>query len=454
MHRNVYKIIMAVWLTVLLVSHTAVCQQEPRLGFDGEEATTVGILVYDLQGDSAVCSRNAALAMTPASILKAVTTAAALSMLGPDFRFTTEVALRGTRQKGIFTGDLVVTGAADPTLESSQFKDNTGFCNAIARALADKGITRLDGRIVVEQNLDDAGPVAQWQIEDVAYTYGAGLYGLNFRDNVFTLYPVTKVSKPHVPGLEVDLCRSTVNEVLRGINSNLVTVYRTNVTNKQQSLGTTMPDPSAVFADELKTTLSAKGITVTGRKKAAGSGARTTTLLSWQSPDAAAIMRSLMVRSDNMFAEGMLRAIAPGESRAAALKAEKQLWSERGLQTQFTMILDGSGLARPNRVSPQFMSDVLAYMAGSEMAETYIGFFPRVGVDGTVRSFLAKTRLQGHLALKTGSVNGVQCYAGYKLDANGKPTHTVVIMVNGFFCPRAQVKAAAERLLLETFENN
>ena len=32
----------------------------------------------------------------------------------------------------------------------------------------------------------------------------------------------------------------------------------------------------------------------------------------------------------------------------------------------------------------------------------------------------------------------MQCYAGYRLDADGKPTHVVVMMVNGFFCPRKE----------------
>ena len=69
-----------------------------------------------------------------------------------------------------------------------------------------------------------------------------------------------------------------------------------------------------------------------------------------------------------------------------------------------------------------------------------------------MKGFLAKSELEGRLALKTGSVSSVQCYAGYLLDKDtAKPTHVVVVMVNGFFCPRKQVRLAVERLMLEKF---
>ena len=69
-----------------------------------------------------------------------------------------------------------------------------------------------------------------------------------------------------------------------------------------------------------------------------------------------------------------------------------------------------------------------------------------------MRGFLAKSTLKGRIALKTGSVSSVQAYAGYKLDADGKPSHVIVILVNGFFCPRRQVREGAENLLINTFK--
>lgn len=159
-----------------------------------------------------------------------------------------------------------------------------------------------------------------------------------------------------------------------------------------------------------------------------------------------------MVRSDNLFAEGILRSIAPDASRKEAINREKELWATRGINTRYTIINDGSGLTRANRLSAHFIGDVLEWMSRSEYADTYAGFFPRAGKEGTMRGFLAKTPLTGLVALKTGSVSTVQCYAGYKFSGDGKPTHVIVILVNGFFCPRKYVREAAENLLLDIFK--
>ncbi|MDE6853573.1 MAG: hypothetical protein K2J38_00785, partial [Muribaculaceae bacterium] len=63
----------------------------------------------------------------------------------------------------------------------------------------------------------------------------------------------------------------------------------------------------------------------------------------------------------------------------------------------------------------------------------------------------SKSPIAESIALKTGSVSSVQCYAGYVLDDARRPTHVVVIMVNGFFCPRREVRRSVEDLLLKNF---
>ncbi len=90
-------------------------------------------------------------------------------------------------------------------------------------------------------------------------------------------------------------------------------------------------------------------------------------------------------------------------------------------------IVDGSGLSRQNRVTARFMAYVLAERSENPY---YASFFPLAGQEGTLRSFLAETPLEGYVALKTGSMKGIQCYAGYKLDDNYAPTHIIVVMMN------------------------
>lgn len=422
------------------------------LGFDGEESTSTGIYIKDLKTGELLVDHNSELALTPASVMKAVTTASALSILGENFRFETPVVLTGeksTAKKGVWNGNLVIRSCGDPTIESENFKSRLGFCDSIATALRRLGITSISGCIKVEQSLSDAGPILQWEIEDVAWPYGAGLFGLNYRDNTFSVCPATKQTKPHVPGLEIDVRKSTSgNDLIRGVESNKLVVYARNPNNRKWVLSSTMPDPAAVLVYELSAKLRANGISV-GKNAAKTAAGKERIVYNHRSPASPEIMRSLMVRSDNLFAEGMLRAIAPGQSRKNAINREKELWASRGINSRYTIINDGSGLTRANRLSARFIGDVLEWMAGSDRGDTYTSFFPRAGKEGTLRSFLAKTPLEGKIALKTGSVSTVQCYAGYRFNDENKPTHIVVVLINGFFCPRAQVRKAVEHMLLE-----
>ena len=89
------------------------------LNIDGEEATSVGIYIKDLTTGKVIVDHNASVALTPASVTKAVTTATALSILGPDYRFETRVGLSGARSPrnhAQWEGDLIIVSSGDPSL--------------------------------------------------------------------------------------------------------------------------------------------------------------------------------------------------------------------------------------------------------------------------------------------------------------------------------------------------
>ena len=52
------------------------------------------------------------------------------------------------------------------------------------------------------------------------------------------------------------------------------------------------------------------------------------------------------------------------------------------------------------------------------------------------------------MATKTGSMRGVQCFAGYILDNSGNPSHVITIMVNAFTCERDSLKKAIGNYIL------
>ncbi len=436
------------------ISSAHLASAENILNIEGEEATSVGIYVKELNTGKVVIDHNSRMALTPASVTKALTSATALATLGADFTFTTTVGYSGRCYGNRCDGNLVINASGDPTIGSKQFESTAGFTDSIISSLKQMGITSFSGTVVIRESMPDQGPIPQWEIEDVAWPYGAGLYAFNYAGNTVYVNPVTGKSEP-ASNLRVTMLpapENNGNDILRGVNSQNLTVWGTakSRSNKRWNIETTIPDPAEVYANLLISKLRAAGISIKDRK-ANIDNSTITVVYQHKSPTLAEICHSLMKRSDNLFAEGMLRAIAPGKSRYDCIKAEKDFWSEKGLASRYVMVSDGSGLTRSNRISPQFLGDMLEWMIKSPYASTYIDFFPVAGVDGTLKSLLAKTRLKGRLAMKTGSMASVQAYAGYKLNAEGQPTHIVVIMVNGFFCGRAALNKQIETFLLRTF---
>ena len=87
------------------------------------------------------------------------------------------------------------------------------------------------------------------------------------------------------------------------------------------------------------------------------------------------------------------------------------MWETRDVDTRRVVIEDGSGLSRNDRLTPMFLANVFTWMASHYKAPDYVSLFPKAGCDGTLKSFLRDTPLEGRVALKTGSMRGVQSYA-------------------------------------------
>lgn len=424
-------------------------EAQTTLGFQGEEAASVGIYVKNISTGEIVAQNDASKALIPASVMKSVTAATAFSSLDSNFRFTTEVYLTGNQVNGECNGNLVIESVGDPTIDSEHFKDkNVRFAKEILNSLKEIGIHSIKGDILINEYLSDSGCIPQWQIDDVAWAYGAGLYGFNFNDNALNLWPKTIKTIPEDPDLIVDVRQGSSTDLIRGINSNYLIVEGVRIENPKWMVRTTMNDPASVFVQELYKLLRSNGIEI---KNEYVNSTEKTLLMTHVSPILSDILNVMLVESHNLYAEGVLRLLAPGETRKKALEKMSRIWNDRGIATTNNKINDGSGLARGDRLQPIFISNVLEWMANSCYSKSFVKLFPKVGVNGTVQSLLKDTPLKGKLALKSGSMSSVQCYAGYKLDEHDTPTHIVIILVNGFFCERPILRKSIENFLLNIF---
>lgn len=447
---NIKVIIALILQLTVYVSSYADTRYDNPLNLSNSPKAVVGLYIEDLATGDVLYDVNGETPLIPASITKSVTTATLLSMKPASDKFETRVLAAGTIKGGKLNGDVIIKAVGDPTIESSYFKEYAGFADSIVAGLERLGISEITGTVVVDQSAvpEEDIPLG-WADEDLVWSYGTSHHAANFKDNKFILTLPSKKSIPHIPGLKVSHTNAKSKlKVDRKRNSSVI-LSKGIIPKKGQSMTLANPLPGKSMCYAVLSAIRKNGINIGNTQLNKHDVA--TEIYVHQSPKLIDIMRSLMFRSDNMMAESMLRAFAPGENRTEATKRELQLWTIRDVDTCGIVIEDGSGLSVNNRLTPYFLADIFVWMASHLKASDYVSLFPKAGLDGTMKYFLNESHLKGSIAMKTGSMKGVQSYAGYKLDKNGYPTHVIVVIVNNFACSRGKVKTEVENLLLNTF---
>lgn len=418
--------------------------------YPGMFSEVAGLCVIDLATGETVSEVNADRPFIPASVTKAVTAASVMCLRDSAERFVTPVVALGKIKRGVLEGNVVVSCSGDPTIESRHFREAQGIADSVAAGIKALGISRISGRVVIDNSgFHDSGVPAGWMQEDLIEPYGAELQAANYADNSVTLTLPSGTTVPFTPQLAIDNIGGKGSVRLSRDRGSHALKLKGRVPRKGVCRRVANPLPSSALAAAIERKLTDCGITV--ERHDVNSSHSTELIYTHFSPRYVDIMRSLMVRSDNLMAEGMLRVLAPGCSREEALGEEMDIWSDNDINISDIMIEDGSGLSRANRITPRFLAKVLDWMSCSLVAQSYIRLFPKAGCEGTVRNFLKGTPLEGRMILKSGSMRGVQSYAGYYLGPDGVPTHAVVVIANDFKCDRGRMRATITDVLMEIF---
>lgn len=420
-----------------------------------KEATT-GKIITDFQPD---------LQLTPASVLKVLTTATALELLGEDYTYPTTLFYDGAIQDSILRGNIYIKGHGDPTLGSGYFApESKTFIQTWIEAIRRLGIREIQGRIIADESIfDTEGVSMKWVREDLGSYYGAGSYGLNLFDNRFDLYVKSGApgTRPQVlrtsPHIELTLHNYLRAQSVKSDSSYLVGMpfsterFLYGVVPAYQSqyrLRGDMPEPPLFLAKYLHQQLQEQGIRITQKpacyryfmEKGGWNPGAQTEIITTYSPTLRKIIEKTNHVSHNLFADALLKTIGlryqPKRNEVISsfgrgIQVVKAFWEEKGVDISGITIYDGSGLAPANKVSAHFISDVLTYMVTkSTHAQAFRNSLPVAGQEGSVRNFLKDTSLSGKAWLKSGSMSGVRCYAGY-IQKNGK-WYSVVLLANNF----------------------
>lgn len=411
--------------------------------------------------------------MTPASTMKVVSTATALSRYPVSTRFETRVETDGEVAGGVLNGNLYVIGDGDPSIGSRYFwrEDAQKFFKSIASAIKVLGVNKVTGGVIaITDNRDFQAENPRWPLYDLANHYAAGAFCINLFDNSYTARILNEgqrvVVEPDVPGLKLTpmFARSSarsrdslyISRIPLSDGSLPITgVYPARA--KSVTVRGAVPNPPLFMASYLQQFLKNSGVTFgvdASTRESAVSGLKN--VYTFKSPTILELVRITNIYSHNLFAEGFLRLVGRDQvgmeghnlSQTSIMEVMRY-WSSRGLDVRELEMLDGSGLSGENRVTANFLASLLGKVYRSDLKDTFMRTLPRVGVEGTVTSFLKRTPLEGKAYLKSGTIRNVVCYAGY-VELNGK-VYTVAFMVNNFYGRASNIRRAMEGVLLESF---
>ncbi len=344
-------------------------------------------------------AQHADLAVIPASNMKLLVAAVALDVLGPTFRYTTEVVAGPVSAGGVVDGDLYLVGGGDPLLSSNWYPTSNlerypvtspTSLDTLADRVKAAGITQVTGAVV--------GDGTRYDDEFFAPGWGNGVAGLE--------------AGPYDALLANDA----------------------RVLGEDQRAG----DPNAGAAREFRRMLADRGIAVAGPAVAGVAPEATTTIASIDSAPIGDVIGEMLANSDNNTAELMVKEIglagAGAGTREAGLGVMLAKVAEWGIDTSQIVLADGSGLSLDNRMT---CAALLALLQRSPVDGPIGTGLAVAGVSGTLADVFADHPVAGRLAGKTGTLNNppfnadppaVKALSGYvRVDGGGAVEYALVL---------------------------
>jgi D-alanyl-D-alanine carboxypeptidase/D-alanyl-D-alanine-endopeptidase (penicillin-binding protein 4) len=423
----------------------------------------VGIVVQAAGEEAPSISINATQAMNPASVMKLVTTWAALETLGPAHTWTTTAYLRGTLSQGTLDGDLVLKGSGDPKLTLEQFW-------LLLRDLRARGLSDIGGDLVLDRTA--FAPLVQDTAFDDqplrAYNVIPDALLLNFKAVRLTFIPgqdgkIAILKEPPLANLDiVNLMQASsepCGEWKDGIAASQFPIlgrYQLTLTGRYPATCGEQDWPLGVLshpdyiAATFRTLWQELGGTLSGNVRDGSAPAGAASFASIESPTLAEIVRDINKHSNNVMARQLFLSLArdvPATTPDAAAAVRDWL-AGRGIDTEGLVLDNGSGLSRQERMSAHALVQLLQAAAASPLMPEFVASLPLGAVDGTMRKRLNGEAVAGHAHIKTGSLDGVRSMAGYVQDARGREV-IVVFLVNHANAQRA--RAAQDALLKLVF---
>ncbi|RZF59715.1 D-alanyl-D-alanine carboxypeptidase/D-alanyl-D-alanine endopeptidase [Sphingobacterium corticibacterium] len=404
------------------------------------------LTVLDGKTGQPIFTNNASIGLPTASTMKVITSITALDILGPDYTYQTKLAYTGEIDSlGVLHGDIIVIGSGDPTLGSNRYaatKSET-ILNKWVYKIQQAGITHIDGHVVGDDLYLNGNDVpSTWNWVDMGNYYGAGISGLNWRENKtgITFSPSsvgqpTTISSTSLTGMTV------INEVTTGPNgsgdkvyaysapySNIIYLRGTYGRDLKKVIEIAIPDPALELALQLTASLSDAGVVVdslpTTGKRLLNQGIRLNNpkqeLDVHQSPALKNIIHWFNQKSINLYGEAMLKSFGiishnKSNSEEAATLLSKYWEQKLKIPASELHIHDGSGLSPQNRVTTLAMAKIMHYAQSRPWFADFQKSLPTIN----------------GITMKSGTIGGVLGYTGFHTNNAGTPV-TFSLLINNY----------------------
>ncbi len=390
-----------------------------------------GNFIYEYQGNKGLSS---------ASIQKIFTAAAALETLGKDYRYTTTISHSGNISAGKLEGDLYLFSNGDPTLGSWRYDGYKpeNFQKKLVDALKNKGVSSITGDLVLDDSHFDFQSVpGGWPWDDMGNYYGAGVWGINWRENQFDLNmngSQMKSANITLPGV------NWVNEVKTGGSSDQSLIFTAphsevayingTLPGKNITVSGATPNPPLTLGEEIKSWLKSSGISFNGKVVSASQqtirsekvqkAPKNNVLLKYQSPTMDKIVYWFMRKSVNLYGETLVKTMAREKKNSgtfdAGISYMKDFWKGKGINSAMINFADGSGLSPQNYVSARAEVQALLWSKKQSWFSEFYDGFPTQG---------------NGMKMKSGTMKDTKSFAGYHTAANGKK-YVFAIIINNY----------------------
>ena len=453
-----------------------------RIFDDPEVANTVwGVHIRSVDRDETLYQLNDRTPLIPASAAKILTLATAASRLGWDYRYQTDLLSEAAIDDGALQGNLVVRGSGDPSIHAPDGPAADLF-SSWATELMTRGIQRIDGRLIGDDDALDGGEAEPWiglgvgwAWNDLGFGFATPGGALQYRENVveLTVRPGRRAGDPVTAQIdELSSGLELVNHMVTGEFGSDST-FTLNRLPGQDSLvlggsigaGTSalrrlvsVDNPTAYFVKSLRAALAVGGISVSGDAVDIDDLPRETPALverplhrlaTHASPPLSELAVDMMKNSQNLYAETILRTLgaqaSDGSTTIPGQEVIGDLLESWHITPDQFVIADGSGLSRDNLVTAAALAAVLQHIQlDPRDAELFEGTLPVAGRDGTLMSRMLGTAAEGNARAKTGSMTSVRTLAGYVETRDGERL-AFAILANNFLVRPTQILNTVDR---------